>query len=394
LATLAGNNQRLYVSSNRTGNFVNGIQVATSAYTTSAGTTVYLINHPISLPVDALTTLHGAADNSDFYGLLMERAADGYYNYNSSNVTIFAPTTNAFSELPPGMIGYWRLNTSMDEYVNARQVINNHIVPNNAIYRFPDGNTSLTTAEGVVYAFNPASGPVTVNGQNISSVPLLASNGVIYPVNGFLLPSNYSLNALQILQGLAGELTNYGSYSRFIHAMNVSDQLDVLTNQEVTIFAPSDDAFDAMAEKYSDLVGVNDTARLHEILNYHIIYGQQIVGLNVSEVFRVGNQTNNTIAVTGNNHGQPEIALFFPGNNATQGTATVKVQTYARNARIYGIDAVLGVAQESHSSGLSTLEWVLIGIGGAILGLLLLAAVAGAAYYLLLRPKSGYRKIN
>eukprot|EP01088_Endostelium_zonatum_P009623 TRINITY_DN228_c0_g1_i1.p1 TRINITY_DN228_c0_g1~~TRINITY_DN228_c0_g1_i1.p1 ORF type:complete len:808 (+),score=198.03 TRINITY_DN228_c0_g1_i1:80-2503(+) len=407
LTSLSNHSQQLIGTTHRNGNAtsyqVNGITVA-GPFRTLKNTYVYLINDVIPLPGSFATALK-ANNFSDLLGLLGQKQINtkGLYDINAPSTTVFAPTTEAFNKLPPGVTGYLTLDNTESAAI-AQSVLNNHIIPDNAIYRFaPDASTYRTAHNVTINVNRNVKGQVTINRDiNVNTAsPLLTQNGIAYGIDGVIVPPGLEFSTVNILNGLPAENHDaYGNYSTFIrHARSIPSIWEYLNgNNNYTIFPPTNAAFASATESFEDFP--NATAaqieRLTAILNNHIVYGSNVVPETNSTIVHPGHSANATLELLTHNGNTYEVIL--KGVNSTNAdTANVVVNTYStRGQRIYGINRVLGVGvQSSKSHGLSTLEWILIGVGGAVLGLIILLIVAGAAYYLLVRPgRDGYRQIN
>jgi len=409
LTSLNGQAQQLYVSTHRANGsnssyaLVNNIRVS-APQKTLKGTYVYLIDTPLSKPASIATALKN--DNfTDLVGLLSEKQINttGLYNLNAPRTTVFAPTTEAFNKLPIGIVGFLRLTTG-DSPAVAQSILNNHIVPNTTIYRFADGVQTFRSAKNqTLNVTRTALGSVTVNGNiAVNPVGVLTENGIAYPVDGVILPPGLEFNSYDILRGLPadGHDSQYGNYSTTIRHVRNTGFIDLLvSNASYIFFPPTNQAWESATETFDDSKNatVQDLERLRTILNLHIVYGtEDIKYVNNTVILVPGHLSNTTLELITNGNQSSEVQLRGV-NNTMLGEAKVVVSTTSTyGQKIFGLDRVLGVGVETKKHhGLTTLEWILIGVGGAVLGLIILLIVAGAAYYLLVRPgRDGYRQIN
>jgi len=294
-------------------------------------------------------------------------------------LTVFAPTQEAFGMLPNGTLGYLLMNNSQSSD-SLRMIVENHILKETKVLYssvIPPGRTAYYPfASNSTIFVNKTAMSITVNNALVTLPDLIAGNGVVHGIDRVLIPASVQFNLVNILEGL-------GNYSKLINHLNATGLLNNLTfDGPYTIFAPDDEAFN----RVDDLASVNDT-QLTKILLTHLV-GSNITELTVNQTFIV--ESNQTIVVHSNN----EIELLDEAHDSA-GTATVVVTSYARNGYIYGIDAVLGVPQEGSSGGgLKTWVIALIVVGGVIGSLILLGIVVTIVYFVFLKPRTGYRKIN
>jgi len=112
--------------------------------------------------------------------------------------TVFAPTDQAFSAVPPPMTAYLMDPLNKD---NLAKVVNYHVVPGRvtatdlyAKIKAGGGKATLTTVEGEPLTFTEVQGNIKVDGTQGSSgyvtqADVAQSNGVIHVLNGVLMPT-------------------------------------------------------------------------------------------------------------------------------------------------------------------------------------------------------------
>ena len=104
--------------------------------------------------------------------------------------TVFAPTDEAFTQLPAGA-----LNALLKDRKKLRAILEYHMVP--GVLGMTDLKSGdVTTVEGAPLVLaTQQDGKVTVNGAKILQADIEASNGVIHAVNAVLLPKGTMLAA-------------------------------------------------------------------------------------------------------------------------------------------------------------------------------------------------------
>lgn len=127
-----------------------------------------------------------ASSNQSFNTLVQAVQAAGLTDTLSSegSYTVFAPTDEAFSQLPEGTLEYLLQPENQDL---LRQILTYHVVPNEV--------TSNDIATGPVEALSGGlavrvaeDGRVIVNNASVVDPDIQASNGVIHVVNRVLIP--------------------------------------------------------------------------------------------------------------------------------------------------------------------------------------------------------------
>jgi uncharacterized surface protein with fasciclin (FAS1) repeats len=97
--------------------------------------------------------------------------------------TVFAPTDEAFAALPAGVLDALLLP---ENKAVLAQILTYHVVSGTVMAAdVTDGD--VATVEGSNITLSTASG-VTVNGANVVSADVMASNGVIHAIDAVILP--------------------------------------------------------------------------------------------------------------------------------------------------------------------------------------------------------------
>ena len=105
--------------------------------------------------------------------------------------TVFAPTNAAFAALPAGVLDALLLPENKDALV---KILTYHVVPGTVLAAdIADGD--VATVEGQNVTLSTANG-VTVNGANVVTADVLASNGVIHVIDAVLVPADVDVAAL------------------------------------------------------------------------------------------------------------------------------------------------------------------------------------------------------
>jgi len=141
-------------------------------------------------------------------------------------------------------------------------ILKNHILPN-VICSAALGPKSRTInlLDDYIFISNDEDNNLKVEDAKVLEKDIMANNGVIYAIDQPLIPSE----AMPLIEVLSSK-----NLTRFIDLIETAEMLDDFSKlTDVTVFAPSNDAIDALEQEVlDDLMEDKDTLR--ELLNYHI----------------------------------------------------------------------------------------------------------------------------
>ncbi|MFS8183955.1 fasciclin domain-containing protein [Pseudovibrio denitrificans] len=110
---------------------------------------------------------------------------------NGENLTVFAPTDEAFAELPEGTVETLLKPENKDQLV---AVLSYHVLPRKlASTDLPGRTIHVKTIKGSgdnTLSVSKNTSGVTVDNANVISADIPADNGIIHVVDKVLLPSN------------------------------------------------------------------------------------------------------------------------------------------------------------------------------------------------------------
>lgn len=178
--------------------------------------------------------------------------------------TILAPTDAAFAALPPGTVE--SLVTNVPALQNI--LLYHAIGGKKSLAQLVHDSTTTTLQGNPVLAMTEGF-KVRINGQRVDYPSLPASNGVIHPIEGVLLPPAEDININSLVDVLALD----GRFTTLIAAVTAAGLADTLaTGGPFTVFAPTDDAFTALPAGTVESLVTNVPA-LQNILLYHVLEG-------------------------------------------------------------------------------------------------------------------------
>ena len=230
--------------------------------------------------------------------------------------TVFAPTDEAFSQIPADVIADLLADTDL-----LTSVLTYHVVSGAVPASVVVGLSSATTVNGASVGIAVVGGTVFLDGIEVVTTDIEASNGIIHVIDGVLTPEPIS-NIIQTAR-------DAGGFETLLAAVEAAGLTDVLAGPgPFTVFAPTDEAFaEIPAETLNGLLA--DPEALGAILTYHVVAGevlaQDVVVLNS--------------AVTLNG---AEVQISVDGTAVMVNDANVlATDILARNGVIHVIDKVL-----------------------------------------------------
>lgn len=191
--------------------------------------------------------------------------------------TVFAPTNTAFQALLDSNSSWSNLNDIPVETLQS--VLLFHVI--GAAVKSTDlsdtyVNTLATGPNGEPFSLQvETKGAVEFNGDaKPITVDITASNGVIHIIDKVMLPPNVVTLALNNsgFTTLVAALTDSRHTTDFVSILSQSGPF--------TIFAPTNDAFQALLDSNANWNGLGDIpiATLDAVLKYHVISGANVQG--------------------------------------------------------------------------------------------------------------------
>jgi len=199
------------------------------------------------LNADFLTTLKALIEDADLTDDLVA----------AKNITVFAPTNEAFAALNPDVTAIVTDPTNINLLV---KILSHHIVPAVVPAESLGGIAALRSVEGEIIEIGE-----TIGGAGPVAVNIFSSTGIVHVIDSVLLPT-FNLGETLQLNSLTTLLTA-------IVASNISSQFS--SENEYTIFAPSNEAFAALPEgTLANLLLPENREALRGLLSLHATAGR------------------------------------------------------------------------------------------------------------------------
>ncbi|MGB6036306.1 MAG: fasciclin domain-containing protein, partial [Cryomorphaceae bacterium] len=252
-------------------------------------------------------------------GLDVTLAGPPSFPYFANNFTLFAPTDAAFEALPSGLIDALLANPEG----TLTDVLENHVVSGNVL------STDLTDGQNVS-TLGPDSWMVSIDGETITignavvtvaNIPTL--NGVVHVVDAVL----GSFDELPTVYDIIEESAEHTTLETALIEAELNTTLD--GEGTFTVFAPTNEAFEALPEGLLNELLADPSGDLTDILLYHVV-GSVAYSSSLSNDQMIPTLFTEAVTIT-----ITEEEIFV--NNALVTTADIA----ASNGVVHVINAVL-----------------------------------------------------
>jgi len=312
------NGQDITVEVTEDGVVLNGTALVTAVDILASNGVIHVIDAVLIPPEPTIATLVAGAEAFSTLATALEVTGLDAALAGPGPFTVFAPTNDAFDALPEGVLDDLLANPEA-----LTEVLLYHVVGGIAVASDVVGLDYITTLQGQDIEIEVTESGVVLNGAaNVIGVDVLATNGVVHVIDAVLLPPE-----LPTIVEIAASDENF---STLVAALTAADLVDDLAGPgPFTVFAPTNDAFDALPEGVLDDL-LADVDALTDVLLYHVA-GEKLRSDKVvaSETIMMLNGDEVMVEVT-------EAGVVL--NGAVMITA---VDILASNGVIHVIDAVL-----------------------------------------------------
>ena len=292
----------------RLANF-NALLAAASIF---AATTVHAAGKDIvdtAVEAGSFKTLAAALGAADLVGTLK----------GQGTFTVFAPTDEAFSKLPPGTVESLLKPENKQKLVD---ILTYHVVSGAVPAASVVNLDSATTLNGQRADIQVADGAVKIDQANVVQTDIACSNGIIHVIDQVILPSADNIPATAV---------KAGAFTTLVAAVKAAGLVDALSGPgPFTVFAPTDEAFAKLPEgTLESLLKPENKGKLTAILKYHVVSGR---------VFSPDAVAAGSAATL---QGAPVTISVQDGAAKVNGANLVQTDIDASNGVIHVIDSVL-----------------------------------------------------
>lgn len=194
--------------------------------------------------------------------------------------TIFAPNNAAFEMLMAQLnaaFGWSNLSDVPNEILS--QVLLYHVIVGGNVTSDDVGGETFETAQGESFSVEGVSiDDASPTNAEINLLDVQATNGIVHGINKVLLPDAIYQQVLGATLDLAARSEDRG-FTSLLAAAELAGLSESLTTENLTVFAPNNEAFDALfatIENFSSLDDFNtpeEIEALRKLLEYHIYAG-------------------------------------------------------------------------------------------------------------------------
>lgn len=261
--TLLGNTIEIGIMDGKV--YINDAQVVTTDIETSNGV-IHVIDTVLVPSAELMDIVDTAVKADNFDTLVTAVQEAGLVNAlkGEGPFTVFAPTDEAFSELPEGTLENLLANPDL-----LTEVLLYHVVEGKVMAEDVAGlnGTSVETLNGKEVKINIADGQVFINETQVITTDIEATNGVIHVIDSVLVPYDD-------LMDIVDTAIRIQSLDTLVTAVVEADLAGALKSEgPFTVFAPIDSAFAKLPDLYIEHL-LKDKGVLAGYLKYHVIEGK------------------------------------------------------------------------------------------------------------------------
>ena len=207
--------------------------------------------------------------------------------------TVFAPTDDAFDALPEGA-----LDALLDDPSGElTDILLYHVAETKAMSNSLSNGMKIPTASGEELTVTISSEGVFINNAKVTVADVEAQNGVVHVIDAVLLPEE-PMPATVVDIIVASD--DHGTLATAVTEAGLVSTLEGAG--PFTVFAPTDDAFDALPDGVLDDLLADPSGDLKDILLYHVV-GAKAFSSDLSDGQEIETVLGENITVTINNDG-------------------------------------------------------------------------------------------
>ncbi|MEL6269877.1 MAG: fasciclin domain-containing protein [Chloroflexota bacterium] len=294
-----------------------------------------------------------AATTEGFSTLVAAAEAAGLVEaLSGGNLTVFAPTDDAFAAALEA------LGLTAEELLADTETLTTiltfHVVSGDfsgedlVSVMTNAGVTELNTLSGEPLAIALEGDSIVLGGgqATVAAADIEADNGIIHVIDGVLLPPSMMMGEEMAEEEMSAEPVSIpetaaaaGGFETLLAAAEAAGLVEALSGGNLTVFAPTDDAFAAALESLGltaeELLA--DTETLTAVLSYHVVNGDFSGEDLVSVMTNAGVTELNTL-------GGAALPIALEGDSIVLGggqATVVAADIEASNGIIHVIDGVL-----------------------------------------------------
>jgi transforming growth factor-beta-induced protein len=240
---------------------------------------------------------------------------------NGGPFTVFAPTDAAFAKVPKATLDALAANPAA-----LRSVLLYHVVPGRVTAADVVKLDSAKTLDGRSVAIKVVDGKVLVDGAQVVTPDVMASNGVIHVIDSVLIPKKAAAAKPKNIVQTAVAARTFKTLATLLKRAGLAGTLQ--GKGPFTVFAPTDAAF-AKVPKATLAALAKNKAKLRSVLLYHVVAGK----VTAAKVVKL--RSAKTL------NGEPVAIRVSRGKVSVGGGRVTTADVIASNGVIHVINKVL-----------------------------------------------------
>jgi uncharacterized surface protein with fasciclin (FAS1) repeats len=175
-------------------------------------------------------------------------------------LTVFAPTDDAFAALPEGTV-----DALLNDIPTLTDILLYHVVDGKVMAQDVVELSLAETLQGQYVDIKVEDGNVFIDNAQVIITDIETANGVIHVIDAVVQPET---------RDIVEVASEDDRFSTLVTAVQAAGLVDALKGEgPLTVFAPTNDAFDALPDGALDSL-LSDTQALTDVLLYHVVDGK------------------------------------------------------------------------------------------------------------------------
>jgi uncharacterized surface protein with fasciclin (FAS1) repeats len=227
----------------------------------------------VTVPEPVGNIVEVASKAGSFNTLLIAAAAAGLADVladESATFTVFAPTDEAFAQIPESTLEALLADTEALKNVLLYHVIADaKVMSDGAVTVANSENNKVTMANTQMAALSLSGSDLYINASKVSAANVAASNGVIHVVDQVILPPSIKGEPTQNIVEVA---VSNPDFSTLVTALQAANLVDALADEtkSYTVLAPTNAAFNKIPDDVLSAILADNTA-LTNVLLQHVV---------------------------------------------------------------------------------------------------------------------------
>ncbi|XP_052809544.1 transforming growth factor-beta-induced protein ig-h3-like [Mya arenaria] len=329
IATLNGQKVRFNIYSHNNKVTVQGSEVIEFDKVASNGV-IHVLNNVMLPPEgDIVDIVAKTSDVSTLLSLVQQAGIASALKGDA--LTVFAPTNAAFARLPSSVVNKITSNTGL-----LTEILEYHVVPHTEYSPGLYNREFLRTLDrnhDIIQLHTDSTGVRVNRNGHVTKANIGTTNGVIHLIDHVLIPARYYLTLLvgPAFGALTVDILTHDSrFTTLVDLVVKAGLVNTLNTGTYTIFAPTNDAFNALPP--ATLSGLaNDVNALTNVLKYHVVQNKIMKS-----------SASNELTIATLNGQKVRFNIYSHNNKVTvQGSEVIEFDKVASNGVIHVLNNVM-----------------------------------------------------